>query len=195
MNNIVTKASEYVTDLLTKHLPSVYTYHNLLHTQQVVDASTEIGRNSGLTEDQFEILLLAAWFHDTGFVMGLEGHEERSIEISEKFLKENNYPPEKIELIKNTISATERARKPIDILEMIIRDSDIAYIGMDKFYEKTFLLKHEWEIAGDKKYTEAEWIKSNLDFLTKAEFYTSYAKSIYEEGKQKNITFLKTLPK
>jgi predicted metal-dependent HD superfamily phosphohydrolase len=195
MNNIVTKASEYVTDLLTKHLPSVYTYHNLLHTQKVVDASTEIGRNSGLTEDQFEILLLTAWFHDTGFVMGLEGHEGKSIELAEKFLKENNYPPEKIELIKNTISATEQAIKPVDILEMIIRDSDIAYIGMDRFYERTFLLKHEWEIARDKKYTEDEWIKSNLEFLTKAEFYTSYAKSRYEEGKQKNITFLKSLLK
>jgi len=195
MDNIVTKASEYVTELLTKTLPSNCTYHNLVHTHQVVDAVTEIGKNSGLTEDQIEILILSAWFHDTGFVTGFEDHEGKSIQIAEEFLKENHYPSEKAALVLKTINATDIAIKPVVILEMIIRDADIVYIGMEKFYEKSFLLKHEREIAGEKKYTEDEWINSNLDFLARTEFYTSYAKANYEEGRQKNISHLKSLRK
>ena len=195
IENIVKNASEYITELLTKSLPSECTYHNLIHTLQVVDAVDEIGKNSGLTEDQLEVLHLSAWFHDTGFVRGYEGHEGKSIEIADEFLKENDYPPDKIAMINKTISVTDMKKKPVDSLEKIIRDADILHIGKGKFYENSFLLKREWEIIRGKKYTETEWIKSSLDFVTKTEFYTNYAKSRYEEGRHKNISYLKSMLK
>jgi len=147
------------------------------------------------TDEQIEILILSAWFHDTGFINGFEDHEGKSIQIAAEFLKENHYPSEKTALILKTIKATDIAIKPVDILEMIIRDADIVYIGMERFYEKSFLLKHERESVGEKKYSVDEWINSNLDFLARTEFYTSYAKANYEEGRQKNISHLKSLLK
>ena len=193
MDNIVKKASEYVTGLLTNKLPSECTYHNLAHTLRVVEAVEEIGKNSGLSDVQLEILLLSAWFHDTGFVKAVKGHEVKSIEIANDFLKANAYPAEKTDIINKIINVTEIGRKPVDTLEMIIRDADILHIGKEGFFEKSFSLKHEWEMAGIKKYTETEWIKSGIDFLSRTEFYTRYAKTKYEEGRQKNISHLKKM--
>ncbi len=193
MDEVVKKASEYVTELLSNSLPPVYKYHNLKHTRQVVDAVDEIGKCSGITDEQLEMLKISAWFHDVGFVKGYEGHEDKSIEIAEEFLNDCNYPPEKTATIKKIIGITDLSKKPVDILEMIIRDADILHIGKDGFFERSNSLKNEWENFDVKKFTDAEWIESSLVFLTGHDFYTDYAKSKYEEGRQKNISYLKAL--
>lgn len=193
MEEVVKKVSEYVTGLLTKNLPSEYKYHNLSHTLQVVDAVDEIGKNSGITGEQSEILHLSAWFHDVGFVKGYKGHESKSIEIADKFLKEIEYPSGKTSIIKELITVTDLSKEPVNILEKIIRDADILHIGKEGFFEKSFSLKREWEKIGIKQFTEAEWIESSLAFLTKIDFYTEYAKSKYEQGRQNNISYLKRM--
>ena len=193
MDEVVKKASEYVTGLLTNNLSSEYIYHNLSHTLQVVDNVDEIGRNSGITDDELEMLHISAWFHESGFIRGYKGHERKSIEIADKFLNEYEYPPEKTEIIKKIISVTNLENKPVNILEKIIRDADILHMGKERFFEKSFSLKNEWETVGVKKFTDAEWIESNYSFLTRTVFFTDYAKSKYEEGRQKNIAYLKSL--
>jgi predicted metal-dependent HD superfamily phosphohydrolase len=193
MNKVVKKVSEYVTGLLTNNLSSEYKYHNLAHTRQVVDAVDEIGKNSGITDDQLEILHLSAWFHDSGFVMGYKGHESKSIEIADKFLNETDYPSDKTSKVKELIKVTDISKKPVNILEMIIRDADVLHIGKEGFFEKSFSLKNEWETIGIRTFTVEEWIESSFTFLTKTDFYTDYAKSKYEEGRQKNISYLKKL--
>ena len=62
---------------------------------------------SGLPKDDLEILLLAAWFHDTGMVNAYDHHEEKSIEIFKMFIKEDNLPPVKIEKVIQIIKATK----------------------------------------------------------------------------------------
>lgn len=193
MDEVVKKASEYVTGLLTKNLPSDYKYHNLGHTHQVVDAVGEIGKNSGIDEDELELLYLSAWFHDAGFVKGYKGHESKSIEIADKFLNDSNYPPERTEIVNKIISVTDLAKRPNNILEKIIRDADIIHIGKADFFERSYSLKYEWEITGVKKFTDDEWIKSSLTFLTQNYFFTDYAKSRYEEGRLSNISKLKKM--
>ena len=193
MEYLVKKASEFVIGLLTKSLPAEYTYHNLAHTLRVVDAVVEIGKNSSLSKDQLELLVLSAWFHDTGFVKGYKSHEDSSIELAVKFLKENNCSVDKITVITKNILVTELATKPDNILEKIMRDADSLHIGMADFYENSFSLKSEWEYVGKIKFTESEWIKSSLNFLIKTEFYTDYAKSKYESARQQNISRLRQM--
>jgi hypothetical protein len=66
-----------------------------------------------------------------------ENHEDVSIEIATKFLKENNYPDEKIQKIVGCIDATRYPQNPKNLLEEIICDAkDFAY--------KADLLRVEW---------------------------------------------------
>lgn len=180
---IVESASDYVYDLLKEKLPGMYVYHNFKHTTEVVDAIKKISSKSELSEEDTEIVVLAGWFHDSGFTQRNENHEDASIEIAKNFLKENNYPEEKIEKIINCINATRYPQKPGNLLEEIICDADLFHLGTKDYEDKSDLLRVEWEKTANKEYTQLEWIKLNIDFLLSHKFYTKYAKKNLEESK------------
>ena len=78
------KAQDYVFNLLREKLSPSLIYHNYLHTAEVVEAANEVAEGSNLSKEDTELINLAAWFHDTGFVEKYEGHEEVSKEIAER---------------------------------------------------------------------------------------------------------------
>ena len=65
--DILKRASDFVTDFLAKNIPEVYTYHNLEHTHDVVEAAELIGEKSGLDEETTEVVLLAVTLSRTLF--------------------------------------------------------------------------------------------------------------------------------
>src|ERR1035438_10890355 len=91
MNNLVKSASEFVSKLLKENLPAECTYHNLIHAQEVFEAVTELGKNSGLPDEELEIIQIAAWFHDTGFLKDYLNHEYNSAEIAKEYLGNIHY--------------------------------------------------------------------------------------------------------
>ena len=190
MDNIVKSSSEFVTKLLNENLPSEFTYHNHIHAREVFEAVTELGKNSSLPNEELEIIQVAAWFHDTGFIRSYLDHEYKSIEIVKEYLENIHYPEEKIDKITDIIIMTEMGNIPVSLSEKIMRDADILHIGKEEFYSKSLTLKSEWESIDRKKFTELEWLQSSLDFINSTLFYTDYAKSKYERGRQKNISRL-----
>ena len=87
---LIQKASTFVFELLREKLPANHIYHNYTHTCEVVDAAKEIAEGCDLNKDETEMVLLAAWFHDTGFIELYDGHEQVSKQIAEKFLTDSN---------------------------------------------------------------------------------------------------------
>ena len=59
-----------------------------------------------------EMILSAAWLHDTGFVQTIEGHEAASLEIAEEFLSGEGYDRHKIEMVKACILTTKMPQSP-----------------------------------------------------------------------------------
>ena len=157
MDNVIKTTSEFVTKLLNENLPSKYSYHNLAHTQEVFDGVIELGTNSNLSEDDLELVQVAALFHDTGFTKGYIDHENKSIEIMKEFLFSFNYPEDKIFRVSEIIIMTDMENNPINLSDKIIRDADILHIGKEDFYSKSLSLKSEWENVNYKKYSDSEW--------------------------------------
>jgi len=193
MDNIVKSSSEFVSKFLKESLPLEFTYHNLDHTQEVFEAVTELGINSVLPDEELEIIQVAAWFHDTGFVKGYLDHEYRSVEIAKEFLKSIHCPEKKIKRITDIIIMTELANTPETLSEKIIRDADILHIAKEDFFSKCLALRSEWENTGCKKFVESDWLQSCLDFISQTVFFTDYANLKYERGRQKNITCLREI--
>src|SRR5258708_4619550 len=90
-NLIYKQAETYVENLFEKNNNDKLLYHNLEHTRKVVERCKEIAAHYNITEKQMLILYIAAWFHDTGhlFTAGFKGHEEKSVEVIQKFMEEN----------------------------------------------------------------------------------------------------------
>ena len=97
--NIITKAQSFVENLLNEKLSKDLVYHNYAYTERVVKAVEEISEHSNLDQEDLEIVLLAAWFHATGYVESYEEYSEKSQQIAGDFLRREKVPPEKIEKI------------------------------------------------------------------------------------------------
>ena len=187
MSDLLEKASEYASGIISEKLPKGIVYHNLDHTKEVVTTAEEIGKNSGLSSDDMEMLLLAAWFHDSGITETYNNHEEKSAQIAREFLAMNKYPDEKINTVSNLIIVTKIPQNPKNLLEEIICDADISHIGRKGFNTRSQLLRAEWETLQNKKITDFEWLKSNIEFVAGNKFRTRYAKQNFEKQRLKNL--------
>src|SRR3954471_22324080 len=112
-NNIFKQVESYVTDLFETHKKSKLAFHSLAHTQQIVRRAEEIGMHYNLEERDMNVVKIAAWFHDTGYLFtGPENHEERSVEQMKLFMEANYPDPDVIQLVEGCILATKQGSNP-----------------------------------------------------------------------------------
>ena len=184
---------EYVLDLLEVNLPSNIYYHNVKHTIDVTTEVELIGWAEGLPEKDILLLKVAALFHDTGQIKVNKGHEEVSCQYAEEILPGYNYSPEKIAVIKRIIMATQLPHTPNDILEAVIQDSDLDYLGRNDFIPVSNMLYKELVERDGVKMTMNQWNKAQIKFISNHQYYTKTAQSLREVNKQSQIERLKAL--
>ncbi len=177
------KAARYVTRLLPERLSPKLLFHNLHHTISVVMGVREICCHTELTESDEEILMLAAWFHDTGHINDYQNHEMESQKIAQAFLEKENYPQDKIDKVLQIIGATKMPQKPEGLLQQIICDADLYHLSLPEYPHIQHLLREEWSRALNKKYTDEGWLEENSSFLEQHRYFTEYGKSILENRK------------
>lgn len=190
MENIILEAEKFVTSYLNENLDPSFVYHNLAHTQRVVNKVKELTEESSLSDAEKQQLILAAWFHDTGFTKTIEGHEKESVAIASEFLKSHKVEDGTINAITQLIMATEMCHPPENDLEGIIRDADCAHLSSKNYGDYAALLRKEWELTLGKKVSKADWLQENIKFLTAHTFHTPAATSKWEGRKGKNLATL-----
>jgi HD superfamily phosphodiesterase len=190
MEDMLQIASRYVTKIFGDQLAQGITYHNLAHTKEVVNAAKTIGEKSGISKDQMEMVLLAAWFHDVGIIENYNDHEMKSAEICGEFLTKHRYPKNKIDTIVHIIRSTRIPQRPSNLLEEILCDADLSHAGKKIFSSRSQLLRIEWENMRGKRFSDIEWLITNIDFLLKNKFHTKYAKSLYDKQRKENLATL-----
>ena len=190
-STLVQNAEKEATRLLKNRLPVEFVYHNINHTNRVVDAAREIIDHSTLTDDEIEVLMISTWFHDVGYIDGCDDHETRSKEYASKFLKDKGVDDERIEKVKDCIDATRVEQEPDNLMEKVIKDADSAHLASDDFEATSELLRQEWKLMDIKDHDPDEWIDVNIQMLSNIHrYYTSYAKENWQPKKQENLSEL-----
>src|SRR5579864_8728295 len=106
--SIIEQAQHYVRSLFGTHVNEKLYYHNLLHTEKVVEAATQIAQHYQLNDMDFLTVSVAAWFHDTGYLTGeAAGHEERGAKMVRAYLEGTGLEPSVIEAVCRCIIATQ----------------------------------------------------------------------------------------
>lgn len=187
---LVKKAEAYVVHLLQKGLSADHKYHDLTHTLSVRNAVLHLANAYRLSDEEKELLELAALFHDTGFTVQYDQHEEKSKEIAEKFLKDQGVPQEKIDTIKQLIEVTKLTAEPNTLLEKLIKDADFNNLSGD-YLSRADALRHEWKVFCGKEMDESSWVDNNFNFWKNHKFYTGEALASYGEEKRKTLKKLK----
>ncbi|MCI0750731.1 MAG: DUF5706 domain-containing protein [Flammeovirgaceae bacterium] len=187
---LISRTKQYAEEVLS-HLPETYVYHNLKHTSGVVKAAEVIGKESGLTDDELETVLMAAWLHDTGYERGCDKHEQTSAESAAKLLTEWGVPQKKMEQVKQAILATSMPQNPKSLIDQVLCDADLAHLANDNIEDIGERLRKEIAITKNITFSDQEWIEHNLNFFKSHSYFTPYAKAIIQPGKKKNIKKLK----
>ncbi|MFV5697561.1 Pycsar system effector family protein [Flavobacterium sp. ZT3R17] len=186
--NLIEQAEDFVGKLLKDKLSNSYTYHNIHHTREMVAAVLKLAEGMGVNTSDKEILLIAAWFHDVGYINGCTNHEDSSSTIATQFLKEKGKTEEYIIKIVNLIKATAKEYVPQTLLEKIIKDADYYHLFSDDYMSSCEVLRKEWENTENKSYSDKDWAAENWDFLVnKHRFYTDFALKNWQPLKEKNI--------
>ncbi|AZA92337.1 Uncharacterized protein conserved in bacteria [Chryseobacterium nakagawai] len=186
--SILDKAKNYVEILFKDKLSSVYFYHNFIHTAYTVNKAEEIMKHTPVSEEDQEKVLVALWFHDTGYIECAMNHEERGVEIMKDFLHQENYPESYIADVEKLILATKITYVPQNLLEKIVKDADFSHFAGHDYNDISDALRKEWELTNVRCFSNEEWNAGNLDMLkNKHSFYTDYAKENWEPLKKKNI--------
>ena len=183
---LINEVDGYVFDLFKEKLPDDYVYHNYNHTYDVVQATQDIAEGVHLNDQDTELVLLSAWFHDTGYIKQKEGHELISAGIAKEYLEGKNYPKDCIDIVIECIKSTNINQKPNTLIEQVLRDADLAHLGSVDFFEKNDLYKLECYSNGDGT-DKVNWLQSEIEFLKSHSYHTPYAQLLLNDQKLKNI--------
>jgi predicted metal-dependent HD superfamily phosphohydrolase/protein-S-isoprenylcysteine O-methyltransferase Ste14 len=186
-NSLLLDVEAYVTNFISEQVPKEYAYHDVQHTLDVVAAVQEIGQSFELGENEIEMLVLTAWFHDTGYDKGATGHEERSAKYIEDYLKNYNYSPEKIKIIQACILATKMPHAPETLLQRIICDADLSHLGQNVYWDRCSRVRQEMTLTKSSIMSELEWIDFELKFINQHSYQTTIAEQLYGKRKEKHI--------
>lgn len=189
--NLIEQSEDFVSNLLKDKLSNLYSYHNFNHTFTVVNAVKELCKKEDVEGDEKEALLVAAWFHDAGYIEGYENHEKASAKIATDFLREKEKSEDFIALITGLILATAKDYEPKTHLEKIIKDADYAHLRDEEYATTCELLRLELKNTGVVNFSSAEWTRENLKFLlNRHRFYTDYALRKWQPLKEKNLLLI-----
>jgi uncharacterized protein len=186
------KARKYVLNRLENELSPNLTYHSLKHTLEVVSAADRLATWEKVGEEDRLLLLMGAYYHDLGFIRQRQAHESISIQLAEQTLPEFGYSDTDVVVIRGIIQATCLPQSPTNLLEMIIVDADLDYLGHEDFWERSNDLRRELEIYGDN-FTDEDWYSYQLKFIQPHRYFTASERSLRDAKKQQHLLEIQKL--
>lgn len=189
--SLLKDARTYITDLLSHKLSKDIKFHTLQHTQEVVAACEKMADYQQIPDDDRFALVLAAWFHDSGYTGGTaKDHESLSVKLADDFIKNHSINDDIKNKVTGCINATRMPQNPGTLIEKIICDADLFHLGTEAFDEKNKLLRQELNEFGDNDVSKKDWRKINIRFLERHEYFTAYAKEKLQPVKEKHLADL-----
>ncbi len=187
-----TDIQEIILDKLEMDLPGYLFYHNVKHTVDVVTEVELIGWGESCSDEEILLLKTAALFHDVGHTVAYDNHEFYGTQIAKEMLPVFNYTSDQIESICSLIMSTKLPPRPTNLLENIICDSDLDYLGRSDFIPVSNTLYEELK-AQNKMGSLNDWNKIQVKFISGHQYFTKTARSLREVNKQLQIERIQSL--
>lgn len=185
--DILTKVENYVKEKFTSELPEAFKYHNFNHTMQVVSATRTLSKLAHFSDQQKELLIIAAYFHDLGFIVDPDTHEYESQKLAEAFLKENNFNLTDIEFVKEAIAATKMDWEGHHKHCLILKDADLSGLASENYSKINENLRKELNFRNKSQISKNDWCLDNIEFLKSHTYFTKEAETLYQNGKMENL--------
>jgi len=188
--DLFTSIKQPILSRLKNELDPRLGYHNITHTLDVLEQAEVLAKQEKVT-DKHDLLLLktAAVFHDSGFLFVYKGHEEKGCEIASASLRDV-FSEEDIKKVCGMIMATKIPQSPNTLLEQIICDADLDYLGRNDFEPISQTLYKEFIIFKIIP-EDIIWDHVQIKFFESHHYFTGTSISKRNEKKLKHLNILK----
>lgn len=183
---IIENIKVYVTKLFNENIECNFPYHNFEHTESVAKNARLIAKKLKFSEKETFILVAAAWFHDTGYLIAPKNHEDRSKNFAKNFLNKYNIDNSCINEINNCIEATRFPQNPNSKLSYALCDADLYHLSESDFFKKSVKLWREINILSKEKVSIHDYWHATLKLFEQHSYHTQYGKQILAVRKEKN---------
>ncbi|MES2429046.1 MAG: Pycsar system effector family protein [Bacteroidota bacterium] len=188
---LLENVKQYVLNYFDVHHEPDLLYHDVKHTQAVVSAATQIANHYQLNDEDFFVVVTAAWFHDIGYFTDKANHEAAAAQLAADFLKPLKVSDAVIKKIDGCIMATKMPQKPTGQLQEIVCDADLFHLGTDDFADKNKELRKEIERVKHIEIDKQAWRQKNIELLEAHQYFTDYARLLLQDKQEKNLKKLK----
>lgn len=178
------KVEKFIAALLKQHLSPALFYHDVHHTFDVLKSAARIAVSEKISKSDLKLLKTAALFHDCGFIQVYNHHEEAGCRLARTHLPEFSYNARQIDIICGIIMATKMPQSPHNLLEKIMCDADLDYLGRADFETISPRLYKELLVLGLIK-DENEWNERQTAFIAAHHYWTETC--IREREPQKQV--------
>ncbi|WP_214227471.1 Pycsar system effector family protein [Pedobacter sp. B4-66] len=180
----------HVASLFQSHEDERFTYHNLHHTEQVVENVVRIANHYQLSDQDFFIVVASSWFHDMGYLFDCSQHEMKGTSLANDFLSDKGVTPDIIEQVKGCIMATKMPQSPVGLLQEIVCDADLFHLGSDSFKERNRLMRKEAEAFIKHKIDKADWRIKTIALFKAHHYHTEFCQQLLNSKKAQNLAEL-----
>ena len=181
---------QYIRALFKDELPVGIKYHDANHTlhptRGVVAVANRIAIAENISEHDRELLIAAAYFHDTGYIREYDKNEPIAARMAGRILKLIGYKPKEVAKVQKMILATDLARVPKTHAEKILCDADLDNLGREDFFKLDGKLRQGRRGRGLDVSDDVKWYKGTLEIIKNHQYYTESQKKMREAEKQKN---------
>lgn len=183
----------YALDRLTNELSPALTYHCVAHTAaDVVPNALRIGAAEGVSGRDLAVLEAAAWFHDLGFVVRADGHEQIGIGFAAEVLPSLGFADADLDALADAVLATRVPQAPTTRLGAILADADLDVLGRDDFFERNAALRDELAATG-RTFEDAKWFGDQAAFLASHVYFTDTARRSRDAAKAAHLAVFRNL--
>jgi len=187
---VIEEIKDHVLSRLNNELADNLYYHGPHHTVDVYESAKNLGEKEKISDDDMELLEIAALFHDSGFMVKYADHEEVGCKIARATLPDYGYTVKQIDIICDIIMATKLPQLPKTHLQEIICDADLDYLGRDDFEQISGTLVQEMDAFG-KGVNKDQWNTIQINFLGQHKYFTETSQVIREPVKQQHLAKIK----
>ncbi len=181
---------ESVVKRLRFDLNVKYLYHDCRHTEDVIRQCQEIAYREGVGADEIALLKLAALYHDLGFLVQRANHEAAGVEIFLSEAADSEISIEDKEHIARLIMVTKIPQQPKSLLESIICDADLDYLGREDFPAIAEFLYLELKSCGEMS-DRNRWDELQISFLHAHQYHTESSRKLRNNGLENNLLFVR----
>ncbi len=177
--------------LLEQKLPKEICYHNAAHTLDVMREAALFGLEDRIDAREMTLLLVAAAWHDVGFIESRRGHEESSARLFQGYC---HFPDMTARtLILQAISDTQLVQSSRRLgseqiartfLSRYLLDADLGNLGREDFFQCLSLLEREHG-AEPRDFRIAA-----LGLITRHRWHTPAARALRSAQEAKNALAL-----